>query len=142
MVENVWRPSPRDSEACFTLLSQVASSSAAEKNWSTYSFIHSIKRNRLTSKRAEKLVYVHSTLRLHSRKVPEYLKGPTTRWDVDAEDVAQIDDDENNPLPNARLVGIPLDDIVADDDDDDNARSIPSEAQAYLDTLKAEDHTL
>ncbi len=46
------------------LLSQVASSSTAERNWSTFSFIHSIKRNRLTSKRAEKLVYVHSGLRL------------------------------------------------------------------------------
>ena len=44
------------------LLSQVSSSSAAERNWSTYSFIHSVKRNRLTSKRAEKLVYVHSSL--------------------------------------------------------------------------------
>ena len=124
------------------LLSQVASSSAAERNWSTYSFIHSVKRNRLTSKRAEKLVYVHSTLRLHSRKVPEYLEGPAARWDVDAEDAAQIDDDEDNPLPNAGLVGIPLDDIVEGDDDDDDAGSVPSEAQAYMDTLEAEDHTL
>lgn len=70
------------------LLSQVASSSAAERNWSTYSFIHSVKRNRLTSKRAEKLVYVHGSLRLFSRKLPKYLAGLAARCDVDAENVA------------------------------------------------------
>jgi hypothetical protein len=72
------------------LLSQVASSLAAERNWSTYSFIHSIKRNRLTSKRAEKLVYVHSSLRLLTRKAPEYLQGPAARWDVDPEDASRL----------------------------------------------------
>ena len=60
------------------LLSQIASSSATERNWSTYSFIHSIKRNRLTSRRAEKLVAVHSSLRLEHRKTPEYRMGPDT----------------------------------------------------------------
>jgi hypothetical protein len=70
------------------LLSQIASSSAAERNCSTFSFIHSIKRNGLSSKRVEKLVAVHSALRLAHRKTPEYRKGPTTRWDVDPEDSA------------------------------------------------------
>ena len=123
------------------LLSQVASSSAAERNWSTYSFIHSVKRNRLTSKRAEKLVYVHSSLRLKSRKLPKYLEGPAARWDVNPEDAAQIDDDEDNPLPDAGLVGIPLDTIASGGDDDD-AGPVPSEAQTYMDMLEAEDHTL
>ncbi|KAH9316504.1 hypothetical protein KI387_025131, partial [Taxus chinensis] len=35
---------------------QVASNSSAERNWSTYSFIHSAKRNKLGSKKAEDLV--------------------------------------------------------------------------------------
>ncbi|WOH02245.1 hypothetical protein DCAR_0521634 [Daucus carota subsp. sativus] len=39
-----------------------------EKNWSTYSFIHSIKRNKILPTRAEDLVYVHTNLRLLSRK--------------------------------------------------------------------------
>lgn len=73
------------------LLSQVASSSTAKRNWSTYSFIHSVKTNRLISKRAKKLVYVHSSLRLCSRKLPEYLEGPVARWDVNIEDAAQIE---------------------------------------------------
>jgi len=43
---------------------QVSSSSAAERNWSTYDFIHNKKRNRLTEAKARDLVYVHSNLRL------------------------------------------------------------------------------
>jgi len=43
---------------------QTSSSSAAERNWSTYDFIHSRKRNRLTEARARNLVYVHSNLKL------------------------------------------------------------------------------
>jgi len=52
------------------LLSQVSSYSATERNCSTYSFIHSVKRIRLISNRGEKLVYVHSSLQICSRKLP------------------------------------------------------------------------
>ncbi|KAH9309629.1 hypothetical protein KI387_026745, partial [Taxus chinensis] len=57
----------------------VSSSSASERNWSTYGWIHSVKRNRLTSARAEKLVAVHSALRLIDRKTPEYKQTPALR---------------------------------------------------------------
>ena len=67
------------------ILSQVASSSSAERNWSTYGFIHSVKRNRLGSQKAEDLVYVHSNLHLASRKGPKYNSGPSKEWDVDLE---------------------------------------------------------
>ena len=67
------------------ILSQVASSSSAERNWSTYGFIHNVKRNRLTSERVKDLVYVHSNLRLVSRRGEEYTSGPHKEWDVDAE---------------------------------------------------------
>eukprot|EP00253_Pinus_taeda_P006057 PITA_06057 len=66
------------------ILSQVASPSSAERNWSTYGFIHSVKHNRLGSKKAEDLVYVHFNLRLASRRGPEYNSGPSKEWDVDA----------------------------------------------------------
>ncbi|GAV76846.1 LOW QUALITY PROTEIN: DUF659 domain-containing protein/Dimer_Tnp_hAT domain-containing protein, partial [Cephalotus follicularis] len=46
------------------LLAQPSSSSCAERNWSTYSFVHSMKRNKMTPKRAEDLVYIHSNFRL------------------------------------------------------------------------------
>jgi hypothetical protein len=67
------------------ILSQVASSSLVERNWSTYGFIHSVKRNRLGSQKAEDLVYVHSNLCLVSRKGEEHTSGPHKEWDVDAE---------------------------------------------------------
>nr|CAD1832641.1 unnamed protein product [Ananas comosus var. bracteatus] len=64
------------------LLGQPCSSSCCERNWSTYSFIHSMKRNKITPQRAKDLVYVHTNLRLLSRKAPEYIKGETKMWDV------------------------------------------------------------
>eukprot|EP01018_Ginkgo_biloba_P012671 Gb_09587 [translate_table: standard] len=58
------------------ILSQVASSSLAERNWSTYGFIHSVKKNKLSTKSIEDLVYIHPNLRLLSRNKEEYKKGP------------------------------------------------------------------
>jgi len=49
------------------LLGQPCSSSCCKRNWSTYSFIYFLKRNEMTPKRAEDLVYVHSNLRLLSK---------------------------------------------------------------------------
>ena len=48
------------------VLSQVLNTSSAERCWSSYSFIHSVKRDRLSLDRAERLVYVHYNLRLLS----------------------------------------------------------------------------
>ena len=67
------------------VLSRVASSSSAERNWSTYGFIHYVKPNRLGSQKAEDLVYVHSNLRLASRRGSEYSSGPSKDRDVDPE---------------------------------------------------------
>ena len=61
------RDAPELKALATRLLSQVASSSAAERNWSTYSFIQSVKRNNLTSRRLEKLVVVHNGLQLQER---------------------------------------------------------------------------
>lgn len=68
------------------VLSQVCSSSVAERNWSTYEFIHSVKRNKLQSAKAEDLVYIHSNLRLISRSKADYSEGPSKLWDVNPED--------------------------------------------------------
>ena len=87
----------------------MSSSSAIERNWSTYSFIHSVKRNKLTSKRAEKLVVVHGYLRLKDRKTREYKESPATRWDVELEYLVQIDKDVDAEA-NVGLVGVLLED--------------------------------
>lgn len=67
------------------LISQPASSSCCERNWITYSFIHSMKRNALTPEHAEDLVYIHSNLRLLSRRSDAYKNGETRMWDVGGE---------------------------------------------------------
>uniref|UniRef100_A0A7N2KWX4 DUF659 domain-containing protein n=1 Tax=Quercus lobata TaxID=97700 RepID=A0A7N2KWX4_QUELO len=66
----------------FKLLGQPCSSSCAERNWSTYKFIHSLKRNKMAPARAEDLVYVHSNLRLLSRRNEEYVNTSTKMWDI------------------------------------------------------------
>jgi hypothetical protein len=55
---------PALAKVAMRLLSQVSSACACERNWSTYDFIHNKLRNRLDPARAEKLVFVHSNLRL------------------------------------------------------------------------------
>eukprot|EP00253_Pinus_taeda_P026467 PITA_26467 len=76
------------------LLSQVTSSSACERNWSEYVFIHSTKRNSLGRKMAQDLVFVHSNLHLLSQQQLEYKTGPTRMWDYGGSQ-----DDENGELP-------------------------------------------
>ena len=46
------------------LLGQPCSSSCAERNWSTYKFIHSLKRKKMAPAHIEDLIYVHSNLTL------------------------------------------------------------------------------
>ena len=48
------------------MLSHVVNTSSAKRCWSSYSFIHSVKRNRFSLDRAKNLVYVHYNLRLLS----------------------------------------------------------------------------
>ncbi|XP_016474542.2 uncharacterized protein LOC107796301 [Nicotiana tabacum] len=66
----------------YKLLSQPASSSCCERNWSTYSLIHSIKRNKLETSRAEDLVFMYYNLCLFSRQKETYTSGPSKYWDV------------------------------------------------------------
>ena len=69
-------------QLAYKLLTQPTSSSCCERNWSTYSLIHNIKRNNLATSRAEDLVFVHYNLRLLSRKKEKYINGPSKYWDV------------------------------------------------------------
>ena len=49
------------------VLSQGSSASPCERNWSTFSLIHTRRRNRLSPCHVEKLVYLHTNLRLLKR---------------------------------------------------------------------------
>ncbi|PWA67780.1 HAT dimerization domain, Ribonuclease H-like domain protein [Artemisia annua] len=70
------------------LLGQPCSSSCAERNWSTYSFIHSLRRNKLTTSRAQDLVYIHNNLRLLSRNPTDDEK----MWDVGGDAFDSMED--------------------------------------------------
>ncbi|XP_058766128.1 uncharacterized protein LOC131639665 [Vicia villosa] len=74
------------------LLTQLCSSSCSERNWSTYSFIHSLKRNKMAPQRAEDLVFVHSNLRLLSRNSPQYKQEETKMWDIAGDNFGSLDD--------------------------------------------------
>ncbi|KAL4295556.1 hypothetical protein GQ457_12G000260 [Hibiscus cannabinus] len=74
---------PELAEIAIRVLSQPISSSSTERVWSTYSYIHNIKRNRLNAKHADKLVFIHSNIRLLSRFTTSYKEGPCKKWDID-----------------------------------------------------------
>ncbi|KAL7206899.1 hypothetical protein ACSBR2_019576 [Camellia fascicularis] len=72
------------------VLSQSVNTFCAERYWSTYSYIHIVKRNRLNVDRAEKLVFVHYNHRLLSRYKEDYEN--FKNWDAHPED-ANIEED-------------------------------------------------
>ncbi|GKA44724.1 hypothetical protein Tco_0737520 [Tanacetum coccineum] len=76
----------------FKVLDQPTSSSCCERNWSTYSFIHSLRRNKLSPKRAEDLVFIHNNLRLLSRSTDQYNEEKTMMWDVGGDDFGTLED--------------------------------------------------
>jgi hypothetical protein len=82
------------------ILAQVVSSSSCERNWSSYSFVHSKARNRLLPSRAEDLVYVYTNSRVFNQNVP-FTDEAATEWyrqtivseDSDSEEPADFYDD-------------------------------------------------
>lgn len=112
---------PKLQSFAIRLLSQVASSSSCETNWNTYGFIHSLKRNRLGSNKAENLVYIHSSFHLLSHVDPTYKEGPSAKWDQISldRDVAAIVDEvvEANGLTDLLLVLLPAEELELDSDE-------------------------
>jgi len=76
------------------LLVQPCSSSCCGRNLSTYSFIHSLKRNKLDSERAEDL----------ARKNGEYNQGSSKMWDISGDTWDGFDD-----VGNLRVTTLSLD---------------------------------
>ncbi|KAL0418819.1 UNVERIFIED_CONTAM: hypothetical protein Sradi_1295400 [Sesamum radiatum] len=111
------------------LLAHISSSCYCERNWSTYAFIHSIRRNQITPQRAQDLVFVHNNLRLLSRKTPQYMQGDTKMWDVTGDAFETIEDVgileiANLSLDEPELESVLFDEITEDlKDDHDNLNS-------------------
>ena len=76
----------------FKLLGQPTSSSCCDRNWSTYSFIHSLRRNKLNPSRSEDLVYIHNNLHLLSRNSNQYENEKTKMWDVGGDAFDSMED--------------------------------------------------
>ncbi|GAU49563.1 hypothetical protein TSUD_191890 [Trifolium subterraneum] len=82
---------PKLQSIALKLFSQPTSSSSAERNWSTYGFIQSTKRNKINPKKAEDLVFIHTNLRLLSRNNKTYKEGPTKMWDIGGDEFDLVD---------------------------------------------------
>jgi hAT family C-terminal dimerisation region len=90
---------PLLSSVAIKVLSIPATSAASERNWSTYNFIHSKLRNRMTIDRAEKLVYIYWNIRiLRKLEVPltvkELIKSGVNFSDSDKESDGEQNDDD------------------------------------------------
>ena len=105
----------------FKLLGQPTSSSCCERNWSTYNFIHSLKRNKLLPQRGEDLVFIHSNLRLLSRRNPSYNEGVSRMWDVggDAFDSMEAGNVGLLEIANLTLEESSLEDAIINNEDND-----------------------
>ena len=65
---------PMLSQVARRLLSQCVSSSGCERNWSTFAYIHTKLRNRLSHKKLDKMVFANYNIRLrleHASKVAD-----------------------------------------------------------------------
>ncbi|XP_057864954.1 uncharacterized protein LOC131072720 [Cryptomeria japonica] len=67
--EDYGATTPNLQKLAIRILSQPCSASSCECNWSVFEAIHTKKRNRLTQKRLNDLVYVQYNLLLHERRV-------------------------------------------------------------------------
>ena len=71
---------PKIQKVAVCVLSHVCSASACERNWSTFDFIHTKKRNRLLCKKVRDVVFVHSNLRLQEKLEGIDYQADTIEW--------------------------------------------------------------
>lgn len=100
------------------LLGQPSSSSCCERNWSTYSFIHSIRRNKIQPQRAEDLVFVHTNLRLLSRSSEKYKEGETKMWDVSGDSFDPFDGAGELEIANLSLDEPDMERVIFNENDE------------------------
>ncbi|KAK3000364.1 hypothetical protein RJ639_020517 [Escallonia herrerae] len=102
------------------VLSQSVNSSSAERCWSTYSYIHNVKRNRPGVAKAKKLVFVHYNGRLLTRFWEDY-ESKYKNWDANPE-IMNIE--QSGPSLEA-IEAYENDDDVDEGNDDDIATTNP-----------------
>ncbi|KAJ1398315.1 Ribonuclease H-like superfamily [Sesbania bispinosa] len=103
-------------------LGQPCSSSCCERNWSTYSFIHSMRRNKMEPHRVEDLVFVHNNLRLLSRNSPQYYEEKTKLWDIAGDEFDLLDEFGILEVANLSLDEPELEVMLFNDDQEEGER--------------------
>jgi hypothetical protein len=98
-----------------------------------YNFIHSIffalniflcvYIYRLNSTRADKLVFIHSNIRLLSRFEESYMEGPFKKWDINPE--ANIIDDSHVRLEELRWESLDINDDAQKDERTKDQSNVP-----------------
>eukprot|EP00965_Chrysotila_dentata_P102222 3374989-Pleurochrysis_carterae.AAC.2 len=89
---------PQTSRNVQIVLSQPASASAAERNWSVYSMIKSKSCNWPLHETSDKLVYCHEALHLREKLHHVGYEEKVARWDVDSDSDSDGDEDEESDL--------------------------------------------
>ncbi|RVX02328.1 hypothetical protein CK203_028275 [Vitis vinifera] len=90
---------PHLQKLAIQILSQTASSSGCERNWSVFERIHTKRRNRLEHHRLNDLVYVHYNLRLKNRFYnKKRIYDPIDYACIDETDFWVVDDDQPGEL--------------------------------------------
>ncbi|XP_065871368.1 uncharacterized protein [Euphorbia lathyris] len=81
------------------ILSQTASSSGCERNWSVFERIHTKKRNKLEHQRLNDLVYVHYNLRLRNRSnIGKKMFDPVDYESIDETEFWIVEDEHEGEL--------------------------------------------
>lgn len=81
------------------ILSQTASSSACERNWSTFALIHTKQRNRLAYPKLQQLVFCYYNMKLRIRDMEAENDKVAEQEYMDLVDItAEISDEEGDPL--------------------------------------------
>ncbi|KAE9615458.1 putative HAT dimerization domain, ribonuclease H-like domain-containing protein [Lupinus albus] len=136
------------SQLAIKILSQTASSSGCERNWSVFERIHTRKRNKLEHKRLNDLVYVHYNLGLKDREVNKR----RTLDPVDYESMENIEfwiteEEEETPLIDYDEIekmfyydlSNPILDLTKDDEGMVEGQNITIDGELNLDSFPQED---
>ena len=116
---------PNLSKLAIRVLSQGTCASPCERNWSTFSLIHTKRRNRLSHDHIEKLVYLHTNHRL-LKKVKER---DSCRIEVTLDMINKEEDDDRLLVLQSQHATMVNEDFDEDDDDgqDVNFDNAPQE---------------
>ncbi|XP_059072641.1 uncharacterized protein LOC131873640 isoform X2 [Cryptomeria japonica] len=146
--ENYGAGTPNLQKIAIRVLSQPCSASGCERNWSVFESIHTKKRNRLSQKRLNDLVFVRYNLRLRVRQVEGVSHeaidldeiDPYGDWTMneqnDGDDVLLTEEEiaeiERGAAQDAE--GARLDEDEDEDEDDDEDYDFEEESSHHLDT--------